>query len=212
MIELVEKFVRSSKTGIFTFGDALSMAGYRREAVRMALTRAVKAGDIKRVRRGLYCLSSELSPVLPHPYVLSNLVYGPSYISMETALEFHGWIPEAVHNVFAITNARGRRFLTPFGLFRYETIKQSPLMSGVERYENDPSGTFFVASPLKALCDMVVARNLDWRGIEPLEESLRIEREYLERLSISDFRQLENVYYSKKAAQFLIGLKKELGL
>ena len=212
MISLVEKLVRTSKTGIFTFGDALSLDGGSRGAVRMALTRSVQSGDVVRIRRGLYCLASEVAPVLPHPYVLANLAYGPSYISMETALEYHGWIPEAVHNVFSITNSRGRRFVTPFGLFRYECVKQGPLMAGVDRVDTEPSGTFFIASPLKALCDIVVTRHLDWTGIDPLEESLRIERESLERLSAADFDRLAEVYYSKRAARFLAALKKELSL
>lgn len=212
MISLVDKVIRTSKTGIFSFTDVLALETGSRGALRMALTRAVASGDVKRIRRGLYCLSSELSPVLPHPYVLANLVYGPAYVSMETALEYHGWIPEAVHSVFSVTNSRCRRFVTPFGLFKYESIKQWPLMAGVDRIDSDPSGTFFVARPLKALCDIVVARHMDWSGVEPLVESLRIETESLETLSSSDFLQLENVYYSKKAAKFLAGLKKELGL
>ena len=212
MIALVDRIIRSSKTGIFSFAELLAQEHCSRGALRMALTRAAASGDVIRIRRGLYCLSAELSPMLPHPYVLANLVYGPGYVSMETALEYHGWIPEAVHNVFCVTNSRCRRFLTPFGLFKYESISQNPLMADVARVDSEPSGTFFVASPLKAICDIVVARHLDWTGVEPLLESMRIESESLESLTTEDFGRLENVYYSKRADKFLSGLKKELQL
>lgn len=211
MNSLVEKAVRQSKTGIFSFTDVLSWMEGSRASIRVAIVRAVASGDVRRIRRGLYCLSRDLAPFLPHPYVIANLIYGPSYVSMETALEYHGWIPEAVRTVFCVTSSRARKFMTPLGLFCYESVKQMPLMGGVSRCEDHPSGTSFIATPLKALCDMVVTRRLDWTSCQPLVESLRIESENLESLDTGDFEALEGVYYSKRARKFLAGIRKELG-
>ena len=52
---------------------------------------------------------------------------------------------------------------------------------------------------------------MDWCGAEPLEESLRIERDSLDTLTAEDFNELEGVYKSRKARNFLDGLRKELG-
>lgn len=208
---LVEKALRESKSGLFTLSEAMAWSPYAHGSLLNALANAVGSGDIVRIRRGLYALSRDLTPVLPHPYAVANLAYGPSYVSLETALEFHGWIPEAVNSVFCVTSARGRRFATPFGLMRYVTVKQFPLMLGVERHDEHPSGTFFVASPLKALCDLVVTRHLDWTGCEPLCESLRIEEESLATLCRRDFDLLTDIYYSQRARRFLAGLRRELG-
>ncbi len=47
-------------------------------------------------------------------------------------------------------------------------------------------------------------------GREPLEESLRIEPEYLEALTSADFEELEGLYKSRRAKRFLAGLRKGL--
>jgi len=209
---LVEKAVREAKSGIFTLSEAMTWSSHAHASLLNALTAAVDNGDVIRIRRGLYALSGELSPVLPHPYAVANLVYGPSYVSMETALEFHGWIPEAVNGVFCVSSSRCRSFRTPYGLLRYSMVKQSPLMQGVECHDEHPSGTYFVASPLKALCDLVVSRRHDWTSCEPLLESLRIEEESLSSLTRRDFDVLEDIYYSQRARRFLAGVRKELEL
>ena len=64
--------------------------------------RAIASGEIIHIRRGLYCLSSKYQKKGMNPYALAQQVYGPSYVSLESALSWHGWIPEAVHG---ITNA-----------------------------------------------------------------------------------------------------------
>ena len=68
-----------------------------------------------------------------------------------------------------------------------------------------------IAKPLKAIADYVAARGLDWAGVEPLEESLRIDVERLESLESGDFDELEDVYRSARARRLLAGLRKELG-
>ena len=72
------------------------------------------------------------------------------------------------------------------------------------------SGAFLVASPLKALADMVASRGLDWTNSNPLVSSLRIEPDDLDTLSSEDFDILDSVYYSRRARKFLHGLRKEL--
>ena len=211
MNSLVDRAVRESKTGIFTYSDVLTWFSGTRPAIRAMVTRAVASGDVLRIRRGLYCLVRDLAPFLPSEYVLANLAYGPSYVSMESALEYHGWIPEAVRTVVCVTSSRAKKFLTPFGLFKYEPVKQFPLMKGVARCDEHPSGTYFMASPLKALCDLVVTRRHDWTSCHPLVHSLRIEEEYLDSLTGEDFDCLDGVYYSKRARDFLAGIRKELG-
>ena len=42
-----------------------------------------------------------------HPFVLAQQMVPGSYVSAETALGFHGWIPEMVHSVLSVT-ARGK--------------------------------------------------------------------------------------------------------
>ena len=72
-------------------------------------------------------------------------------------------------------------------------------------------GSFYMAKPLKALADTVASRGLDWSGLDPLVESLRIDDERLETLKSVDFEELDGVYRSARARKFLSGIRKELG-
>ena len=207
---LVEKAVRGTTTGIFTFGDVVNWyPTASRAAIYAHVQRALKTGDVIQVRRGLYHLARTVFPRLVSVEVLANLIYGPSYVSFESALSYHGWIPEAVRNCTCVTSMRPRTFETIHGLFSYTQIKQTPLLAGVQNVDSG-RGTFFIATPLKALADMVAARGLDWTDCRPLVESLRIESDDLERLQAEDFEMLGGVYYSKRARTFLAGIRKEL--
>ena len=212
MKKLTEKAFEFSKTGLFTYVDVLVWLNGSRDSVNGIVKRAIMSGEILHMRRGLYCLAGKYNRHVLDRNSFANLIYGPSYISMETALSIHGWIPEAVHSVISVSQGRTRTLETPLGVFDYVQVKQRPLYSGVERMETgDKELTFFVAKPLKALADYVASRRLDWTGVEPLEESLRIEAESLDELKSADFDGLNGVYKSLRARRFLNGLRKELG-
>jgi hypothetical protein len=206
---LTETAVKNAKTGLFTIADAQSWFNGGHASLLVALSRAMASGDVIHIRRGLYRLSRQLSPVLPNPYVIANLVYGPSYVSMESALEYHGLIPEAVQIVFSVTGGRAKTFATPAGTFKYLHVPQFPLMAGVERHDDDPSGVYFVATPLKAICDIVAARRLDWTSLEPFFESYRLDEETTRIIGKREISNLLEVYHSGRVHAFLEGLKKE---
>lgn len=207
---IAEKAIAHSRTGIFTIGDVLTWLPHAtRASVYAHIQRALKSGEVIQIRRGLYHLSKSPFSPLVSTGVLANLIYGPSYVSFESALAYHGWIPEAVRNCTSVTSGRPRHFDTPHGRFSYVRIKETPLMAAVICAEST-SGAFLVASPLKALADMVASRGLDWTNSNPLVSSLRIEPDDLDTLSSEDFDILDSVYYSRRARKFLHGLRKEL--
>lgn len=209
---LAEKAFEFSRTGIFSYSDVLVWLGEQRNSVRGLVKRAIGAGEIIHIRRGLYCLSPKYNRYGISRNVLANLVYGPSYISMETALSIHGWIPEAVHSVVSVSLGRAKTFETPVGYFDYVQIAQTPLFAGVERMEGETSAqAFLVAKPLKALADYVASHGMDWQDSDPLEESLRIDPESIGGLTTADFDELDGVYKSRRARRFLSGLRRELG-
>ena len=207
---IAEKAIAHSRTGIFTIGDVLTWLPHAtRASVYAHIQRALKSGEVIQIRRGLYHLSRNPFSPLVSTGVLANLIYGPSYVSFESALAYHGWIPEAVRNCTSVTSGRPRHFDTPHGRFSYVRIKETPLMAAVICAEST-CGAFLVASPLKALADMVASRGLDWTNSNPLVSSLRIEPDDLDTLSSEDFDILDGVYYSRRARKFLHGLRKEL--
>ena len=72
---------------------------------RGKIARMIHAGQLLRLRRGLYATRSDI-----HPYCLAASIYGPSYVSFETALSFHGLIPDAVYEIMSATLKRAKEF------------------------------------------------------------------------------------------------------
>jgi predicted transcriptional regulator of viral defense system len=176
------------------------------------LKRAVAAGEVVRVRRGLFCLATKYLRRPIHAFELAQRVLGPSYLSLESALAHHGWIPEAVYTITSVTLLRSRQFETPIGLFSYTCVPQEPLFAGVRREEMEGGGSFFVATPLKALADYVHVHACHWVGMRPILESLRVEEAELAMLTAESFEVLAGVYHSTRVLRFLNGLRKEMRL
>jgi hypothetical protein len=179
----------------------------RRDAL---LKRALAAGEIIRIRRGLYMLAPPVQRKTPSPLELAQHVYGPSYIGLESALSFHGWIPEAVYAVASVSLNRSRVFDTPVGRFDFVRVPQSCFFSGVERHElSGGNGSILVSSPLKALADIVYVQNLD-EPLRGLLSSLRIEVELKESVSMESVHELIGNYSSRRVKCFLEQVRKEI--
>ncbi|ADI84194.1 type IV toxin-antitoxin system AbiEi family antitoxin domain-containing protein [Geobacter sulfurreducens] len=132
-----------------------AVRGYARP--RMKISAMLAKGDIIRVKKGLYILGE---PLRRRPFcreLLANLVYGPSYISLEYALHYHGLTPERVEAVTSVTCGRSRTFATPVGTFSYRMIPLEAFRTGMDRVELDDGRSFLVAIPEKALADRIVA-------------------------------------------------------
>ncbi|HVE43996.1 MAG TPA: hypothetical protein VNC84_02520 [Gammaproteobacteria bacterium] len=184
------------------------------QASRYALiNKALSKREIIRLRRGLYLLAEKYRHQKLSQLFLATRIAPNSYISMESALSYHGWIPEkvtTVTNVLAI--GRTKKFTTPFGEFIFYRlpINEYEFLTGVTRVEEIKNQPFLLACPLRALCDYVYLRKIDWQGIDYLTKGLRIDMENLMKLKSADFDETKNVYQSKRTLRFLDNLKKEL--
>ena len=85
--------------------------------------------------------------------MVANALVRGSYVSLQSALAFHGMIPESVHTVTSVTHRRGRRFTTPLGGFIFHNIHPR-LLSGYVA-EVIAGQDAFVARPEKALLDLL---------------------------------------------------------
>ena len=81
-------------------------------ALKMKMSRLVKEGVLVRLRRDFFCLSREYSEKLIEPGVIANAMYGPSYVSFETALSFYGLIPERTYLTMSAVIRHGKYFKT----------------------------------------------------------------------------------------------------
>ena len=143
-------------------------------AVRQKINELLKSGAITRVKKGLYVFGPDYNRAPICKETLANLIYGPSCISLEYALAYHGLIPERVETITSVTPKRDKEFTTPLGrfTFRYLGIEKYP--HGIEQVWIDPKHPVLMASPEKALCDYVSLNKMpDLSGNEEAREFLR---------------------------------------
>jgi hypothetical protein len=178
-------------------------------ASRHALVnKAMKKGELVRLCRGRYILANKYLDHPPSSYSIANRLAPNSFVTAESALAFHGWIPERVTQVISICAfGRKRCFTNPLGEFVYYNtpVKSLCFYLGVEMHEQD-NQLIYVASPLRALMDYVYLHKTDNANSEFLTHSLRIEPELVGTIQTGEIDTLVNVYQSKRVKQFLKNL------
>jgi predicted transcriptional regulator of viral defense system len=138
---------------ITLFESSMLMAGKDSPAeVRRQISRWVASGRLSQLRRGLYALAQPHARERPAPLALASRLQRPSYVSLQSALAYHGVIPEAVPIITSVTTGRPRRFRTPFGEFVYRHI-HARLFWGYQEVELGTGQPAYVALPEKALLD-----------------------------------------------------------
>lgn len=113
-----------------------------------------KQGYIIRLKRGLYVVSPKYSGKMLSTELIANHLYAPSYISMSTALRYYGLIPEAVYVNQSMTIKHSRHFQTPIGNYDYKYISREAFPVGLRSLQKGDYA-FLIASPEKALCDLI---------------------------------------------------------
>jgi len=212
MQAITEMALERAERGFFSREQAALWVGSRGARLDALLKRAVARREVWRVHRGLYCLAKRYARGSINPLELAQRIHGPSYVSLETALSHHGWIPEAVHAITSVALGRARSFDTPVGLFSFTPVPQRTLLSGVRSASVEGGGAFFLATPLKALADLVYVQRREWRSAAPVVESLRVEDEPLAQLTGELFDEVLSAYRPGRVSRFLVGLRKDLKL
>lgn len=114
----------------------------------------LRQGVLVSVKRGLYVRGEGgHAPCLP---LLANHLYGPSCVSLDYALAWHGLIPERVHEITSVCTGRGRVIENALGRFSYARLPKPVYPCGITQASASPQETFLIASPAKALCDKVL--------------------------------------------------------
>lgn len=163
-----------------TYNDIASMLeGYH--APKNKVQDMERKGLLVRLKKGLYVVSSEVTRQEPVPELIANHLHSPSYVSRYSALRFYGLIPERVVNTQSMTTSRTCEFETPMGRYSYIRVSPSYFAIGMT-IQKEQGVSFLIASPEKALCDIVVStpmlrphsmtRIRTW-----LEEDLRMDME-----------------------------------
>lgn len=168
-------------------------------------------GQIVRLKKGLYVLSERESGIAPLPELVANHIHGPSYVSMQTALRYYGLIPEHVYSVKSMTLGRSCEFSNPLGRFAYIHTSSNYYSIGITCKQSE-GVCFQIATPEKALCDLVVTTSgLQLRSrssvIEYLEQYLRFDMDAFINMDASIFEQCAQ---AGKKSQTLYNISKTL--
>jgi predicted transcriptional regulator of viral defense system len=140
--------------GASLFESAMLLAGKDSPAeVRRQISRWVASGRLHQLRRGLYALAPPQAREAPDALAVASRLQRPSYVSLQSALAYHGVIPEGVPVVTSVTTGRPRRFRTFLGEFVYRHIHPS-LFWGYQQVGHRPGEPIYVAFPEKALLDL----------------------------------------------------------
>jgi len=123
------------------------------------LSYMTKQGDLIRLKRGLYCVSSKITGKRFSSELIANHLYGPSYVSLETALAYYNLIPERMAVTQSVVTRRAKTFQTPVGRFTYQTVPDGYYSAGIRLEQCDTHCAFMMATPEKALCDLLLLRS-----------------------------------------------------
>ncbi len=169
-----------------------------------------KQGVIIRLKRGMYVVSPHVSKKIISTELIANHLYGPSYVSMESALRYYGLIPERVFNTASMTLKRSRTFKNQFGQFDYISCPADYYSIGISQViQNDYA--FLIASREKALCDQIIyTPKLQLRSMKSvqmyLEEDIRFDMDEFYKMDASIFEACVEVSKKKMEITNLIKL------
>lgn len=118
------------------------------------LCRWVASGRLYRLRRGLYALKPPYQRSAPHPFLVANRLVDDSYVSLQSALHYHGMLGEPPPAITSVTTSRPGLRETELGTFTYRHIK-TDLFFDYEEIEVRAGQVARVASAEKSFVDLI---------------------------------------------------------
>lgn len=130
-----------------------------KSSINVQLSRMSNRGEIQNIKKGVYIFSNRKVD----PFVIANLLYKPSYISLETALNYYGIIPDVPSTITSITTITTKNFSNDYGKFSYSKIKRKLFDPFALIRVGDVNSIFYfdIACAEKALLDFAYLRRIN---------------------------------------------------
>lgn len=143
----------------------------KRETTLNQLNFWTKRGYLENIQRGIYKITDF---ELKDPFILANFVYTPSYISLETALNYYGIIPDVPFAITSATINKTKSFKTKdYGVFYYHHLKPI-LFFGFHTVLVEKNYSYNIALPEKALFDYFYLKSKKTDSPEGFIEGMRL--------------------------------------
>ena len=171
LIEVHAKLKKLEEPVVRT-ADVMAYLNVKKDHASRLLSRLSNTGHIARVKRGLWAFPERLDPLLLPEYLTAPF---PSYISLQSALHYHGMISQIPAITYSVSPARTRVYKTPLGTFSIHHVTPS-FFSG---YETVGKSGIKIATPEKALVDffyMGPAKSGLFRSLPELELPAKFSR------------------------------------
>lgn len=170
---------------------------------RVQLDRWRKKGYIQLIKREFYRFTTEHTN-LDFLFYTANKIYAPSYISLDMALKYYGFIPEEVFQVTSVSTKKTTSFETAIGNFSYRHIK--PELFWGYRLVEFRQQKLLLAEPEKAVLDYLYL-HATLRTVADFE-GMRINiDEFKEKINLEKFQNyllmFENKSLTRRAHTFL---------
>lgn len=196
LLEQLKDLPYFSKKTVFQLADQLEL---KKSTVNTYVSRFLKRKEILALKNGLY-LSGDFfeknKGEISYLFYLANILRKPSYISSWTALQYYDLTTEVIRSFTSVSLKVTRDYETKAGTFSYQSIKKE-LFSDYSLVEG--KFNFFIASPAKALFDLLYFRTRQFRGIRRNEipkiiKELRVDFEEMENSEQEKFNDMIKAY------------------
>jgi predicted transcriptional regulator of viral defense system len=199
LINLLKKLPYFDKDTIVLFGEKLQI---QNNSINVYISRFLKNKFILGLKNGLYISADfldENKKDISYKFFLANIIRPPSYISSWTALQYYGLTTEIIHQIISVSTKTTRNYNTKIGSFFYRSIKKD-LFDDFNLVEG--KFKFYIASPAKALFDLLYFRTHQFKGInkeeiEKLIEELRIDFDEMKKNEQNRFYEMLKKYYEQ---------------
>lgn len=172
LLEQLKSLSYFNKSTIRQLGRQL---GLKDTTIDTYISRFLKHKEIIPLKRGLYISSdfyNENKGNISYLFYLANILRKPSYISSWTALQYYNLTTEIIYTVTSVTPKITKSYKTKVGTFSYQSIKEDLFFGS---FLNKDTFSFFIASPSKALFDLLYFKTRQFKNIELKNISLLIE-------------------------------------
>jgi predicted transcriptional regulator of viral defense system len=177
LLEQLKNLPSFTKGSVHQLGRQLGLA---ETTVDTYISRFLKYKEIVHLNKSLYVSTDFFSrnkSDISYSFYVANILRTPSYVSSWAALQYYNLTTEAIHSITSVTPKVTRSYETKAGTFSYQSIKKElfsdfNLVNG--RFD------FYIASPSKALFDLLYFRTHQYRdvtfeGIKKMIDELRID-------------------------------------
>ncbi|MBU1164011.1 hypothetical protein KKA15_00435 [Patescibacteria group bacterium] len=211
LLEQLKSLPYFNKNTVYQLGKQL---GLKDSTVDTYISRFLKYKEILQLKNGLYVSANFFEKNrtdVSYSFYLANIIRTPSYVSSWAALQYYDLTTEAIHAITSVTPKVTRNYQTKAGNFVYQSIKKD-LFSGFSLAKGTPDSPalsadrpaggfdFYIASPSKALFDLLYFKTCQFRvikieKIKALIEELRIDIDEMDKAEQKKLYSMINKYF-----------------